>query len=98
MRLGKVVGTVVATQKTAALVGAKLLIVQEVDATDMSLKATFNVAVDTVGVGARTGELVLTVAGSSARLTDMTAQMPIDTAIVAVVDSVEVHGQRVYPS
>lgn len=98
MRLGKVVGTVVATQKAATLVGAKLLIVQEVDPTDLALKSTFNVAVDTVGVGARTGELVLTVAGSSARLTDSTAQMPIDTAIIAVVDTVELHGRQVYPA
>lgn len=98
MRLGKVVGTVVATQKTETLVGSKLLIVQEVDPTDMQPKATFTVAVDTVGVGARTGELVLTVAGSSARLTDMTGNMPVDTAIIAVVDSVEIYGAQVYPA
>ncbi len=95
MRLGRVVGTVVATQKTESLVGAKLLVVQECDAASMSLKDSYTVAYDTVGAGV--GELVLTVAGSSARLTEATSDKPVDTAIVAVIDCVEVRGQVLYP-
>ena len=97
MRLGKVVGTVVATQKAEALVGGKLLVVQDLDARTMSPKDSYVVAYDTVGVGAKAGEIVLTVAGSSARLTELTGDKPVDTAIVAVIDHVEVHGETVYP-
>ncbi|MCC7491783.1 MAG: EutN/CcmL family microcompartment protein [Fimbriimonadaceae bacterium] len=97
MRLGKVVGTVVATQKSASLVGGKLLVVQDVDALTMQLKDSYTVAYDTVGVGAAEGEIVLTVGGSSARLTDTTADKPIDTAIIAIIDHVEVHGKQVFP-
>jgi len=97
MRLGRVVGTVVATQKSESLVGGKLLVVQDVDAVTMEPKDSYTVAYDTVGVGAEAGGLVLTVAGSSARLTDATGDKPVDTAIIAIIDCVEVHGRQVYP-
>ncbi|HAZ62259.1 MAG TPA: ethanolamine utilization protein EutN [Armatimonadetes bacterium] len=94
MRLGKVVGAVVATAKNESLVGGKLLVVEEIDPTAMKPKGTFVVAYDTVGAG--DGELVLTVAGSSARLTGATKDKPIDTAIVAIIDTVELKGKMVY--
>jgi microcompartment protein CcmK/EutM len=97
MRLGTVVGTVVATQKAEQLVGGKLLVVQDVDPVTLELKDSYTVAYDTVGCGGRGGELVLTVAGSSARLTDATGDKPVDTAIVAIIDSVEIHGRTVFP-
>lgn len=97
MRLGRVVGTVVATQKSESLVGGKLMVVQDVDALTLEPKDSYTVAYDTVGVGAGSGELVLTVAGSSARLTDDTGNKPVDTAIIAIIDQVEVHGRQVYP-
>ncbi len=97
MRLGKVVGTVVATQKAPQLVGGKLLVVQDVDPLTLQPKESYTVAYDTVGCGARDGELVLTVAGSSARLTEATGDKPVDTAIVAIIDAVEVHGRPIYP-
>lgn len=96
MRLGRVVGTVVATQKTESLVGGKLLVVQDLSLTDLTPKDSYTVAYDTVGCG--DGEIVLTVAGSSARLTEMTGNLPVDTAIIAVVDCVEVHGKVIYPA
>jgi microcompartment protein CcmK/EutM len=96
MRLGKVVGTVVATQKSESLVGGKLLMVQDLDPVTMTPKDSYTVAYDTVGVGAQAGEVVLTVAGSSARLTDQTKDKPIDTAIIAIVDCVELRGRVVY--
>ena len=98
MRLGRVVGTVVATQKSESLVGGKLLVVQDVDAVTLQAKESYTVAYDTMGVGADGGDLVLTVAGSSARLTDQTGDKPVDTAIIAIIDCVEVHGQTVYPA
>lgn len=97
MRVGRVVGTVVATQKAEELVGGKLLVVQELDILTMEPKNSFTVAYDTVGVGAAKGEIVLTVSGSSARLTEMTRDKPVDAAIIAVLDAVEVQGKRVFP-
>lgn len=93
MKLGKVVGTIVATQKNPALEGTKLLIVREVKV-DGKLGEGFVVAVDAVGAGV--GEVVLTVAGSSARITARTQDCPVDATIVAIVDTVETDGEMTY--
>ncbi|MCZ6633723.1 MAG: EutN/CcmL family microcompartment protein [bacterium] len=94
MIMGKVVGTVVATQKDSGLKGYKLQIVQSLELPSMSLKDTFLVAVD--GVGAGKDEIVLCCSGSSARMTDTTENRPVDAVIVAIVDSAEVEGQEIY--
>jgi microcompartment protein CcmK/EutM len=94
MTLGRVVGTVVATQKDPGLTGFKLQIVQNVDMTTMEPVSGFVVAVDAVGAGE--GEMVLCCAGSSARMTDTTAERPVDSVIVAIVDTTELNGQCVY--
>ncbi|HQR44370.1 MAG TPA: EutN/CcmL family microcompartment protein, partial [Gemmatales bacterium] len=52
------------------------------------------VAVDTVGAGA--GQLVLIVQGSSARMAPELEKMPIDTAIVGIVDEVSVEGKSIF--
>jgi len=99
MFLGKVTGSLVSTQKVDSLVGRKLLVVEpyrldaETRATLKSTGRTF-VAVDTVGAGE--GEFVLVVQGSSARLTPETKSLPIDAAIVGIVDSVHVDHLCVY--
>ncbi len=93
MKLGKVVGTVVATQKNEGLVGAKLLVVQDFKL-DGSLGASAVVAVDSVGAGV--GEVVLYSAGSSARLTDVTKDRPVDATVVAIVDVVDIGSRVVY--
>ncbi len=93
MTLGKVVGTIVATQKDEKLIGSKLLIVQDVDL-DGNLVSRYTVAVDAVGAGV--GELVLTAGGSSARYTNITKNKPVDAVIMAIVDVVEVHGEIRY--
>jgi len=93
MRLGKVVGTVVATQKDEKLTGRKLLVVEDVDLSGQPA-GTYLVAVDAVGAG--TGEIVLTCSGSSARLTDVTKDSPVDGTIIAIVDTVEVGGETRY--
>ncbi len=84
MVLGQVIGSVVSTQKDKNLVGKKLLIVKAINLEGQILDS-FVVAVDLVGVGV--GEKVLVVNGSSARQTDETRDRPIDSAIVAKVDS-----------
>ena len=85
MILGRVVGTVVATRKDPRLEGQKLLIVKPVTP-DGKEEAGYLVAVDTVSAGNR--ELVITVAGSSARMADGMKDKPVDCVIVGIVDTV----------
>ena len=87
MILGRVVGTVWATQKDEQLSGMKLQIVQKVDI-DGSLQSGFMVAVDSVGAGI--GETVLVAQGSSARQTALTKDRPVDSVITAIVDKVDI--------
>ncbi|MCK4259084.1 MAG: EutN/CcmL family microcompartment protein [Halanaerobiales bacterium] len=94
MVLGKVLGTVVSTCKDEKLIGRKLLIVQPLQMKDLSYKGDPVVAVDTVGAGV--SEVVLMVAGSSARQTNLTDKTPVDAAIMAIVDTVELDGEIVF--
>ena len=94
MILGKVVGTVVATQKAKGLEGFKLQIVQTIDLSAMKETNSFVVAVDAVGAGE--GELVLCCSGSSARMTESTQERPVDAVIIAIVDATEMNGKIVY--
>jgi microcompartment protein CcmK/EutM len=87
MTLGRVVGTVVSTRKDERLEGFKLLIVKAVDPSGED-KRSYLVAVDTVDAGM--GELVLVVAGSSARMSSGCQERPVDAAIVGIVDAVDV--------
>ena len=94
MTLGRVAGTVVATQKDPGLTGFKLQIVQNVDIETIEPASGFVVAVDAGGAGE--GELVMCCSGSSARMTDSTENSPVDAVIVAIVDSTELGGTLVY--
>jgi len=89
MRIAKVVGVTISTMKQEKLHGRKLLVVRE---TDESGKVTGKplVAVDVVQAGV--GDLVLIAQGSAARQTDQTDKSPVDTVIMAVIDSLEVDG------
>ncbi len=87
MVLGKVIGTVVATQKNEGFEGKKLLVVKAMDLNGKLLEP-FVVAVDAVGVGI--GESVLVVNGSSARMTEETKDRCIDSVIVAKVDTIQI--------
>ncbi len=93
MKLGKIVGTVVATQKNEALIGAKLLVVQDLKL-DIVPASGSVVCVDSVGAGI--GDVVLYVSGSSARLTEVSKDRPVDATVIAIVDTVEVEGQVVF--
>lgn len=86
MLLARVVGTVVATKKDPRLEGRKLLILQNVTPQGELKKSSYVVAVDTVGAGAR--ETVIAVQGSSARMAHGLKDIPVDTAIVGIVDTV----------
>ena len=87
MNLGKVVGTVWATRKDENLVGAKFLVVKQLELNG-ELKDNFIVAVDSVGAGV--GEVVLYASGSSARQTLQTKNKPVDAVIMAIVDKLDI--------
>ena len=99
MFIGKVTGTVVATQKVKSVVGKKLLLVQSMTveggpAGALKPSGRVAVAVDTVGAGE--GELVLITQGSSARLTDMTSDVPTDAVIIGIIDSIQAGEKEIY--
>jgi len=99
MRLAKVVGQVVATVKEPGLDGFKILLVEDLDATDplreFSQGEPFDgeayPAIDVVGAGE--GEVVLVATGSAARIPASAGRTPTDASVVAIVDSVIVGGQ-----
>jgi len=93
LEIGKICGTIVATKKDEKLTGGKLYIVKLMD---MNGKLTNNivVALDTVGAGE--GEIVVVVSGSSSRMTEYTKKLPVDAAIVAIVDELEVNDKMIY--
>lgn len=93
MFLGKVIGTLVATQKEETLEGLKFLVVRRltVDNEDTS---GYVVAADAVGAGV--GEVVMVATGSSARQTRLTDRRPCDAVIMAIVDTWEVDGVEKY--
>lgn len=90
MFLAKVIGTLVSTKKDDRLIGSKLLIIRKINEHEEEEKDTL-VAVDTVGAG--NGEIVLVITGSGARLLEDNKDTPIDTAIVGIVDYLEVSKQ-----
>ena len=93
MKLGRIVGTVVSTQKDSKLEGLRLYLVQDLKL-DLSGKETFVVAADAMGAGV--GEVVLYASGSSARQTDITNNRPVDAVVMAIVDTIDREGELVY--
>lgn len=93
MLLGKVVGTLVASQKEASMEGLKFLVVQQIGI-DRADVGGYVVAADAVGAGI--DEVVLYATGSSARQTVATNERPCDAVVMAIVDSWEVGGVEVY--
>ena len=93
MKLGRVVGTVVASRKDEKLGGQKLLVVQVHDQNNKP-KDQYVVAIDAVGAGQE--DMILYATGSSARQTTQTENKPCDAVIMAVVDSWDLGGPNVY--
>jgi len=89
MLVAKVVGYVVATKKDERLVGFKLLTICPMESKG-SYQNTVEVAIDTVGAGI--GEDVLVVRGNAARLATGNPDLPLDTAIVGIIDTIEFNG------
>jgi microcompartment protein CcmK/EutM len=93
MFLGKVVGTLVSTQKESSLDGLKFLVVRRLTVKNKEEKG-YVVAADAVGAGI--DEVVMVATGSSARQTVMTDKRPCDAVIMAIVDTWEVDGEEIY--
>jgi microcompartment protein CcmK/EutM len=93
MQIARVVGNVVSTIKDESLTGRKILVLRQTDEFGQSVGKPF-AAIDTVDAGV--GDLVLTASGSSARQTTITKDRPVDTVIMAVIDSLEVDGKLSY--
>ena len=87
MQIGRVVGTVVATQKNKKLEGAKLLLVQPMGLDDQPRGAAV-LAIDSVGAGV--GEKVLLVIEGKAAGDALGKKgAAVDAAIIGIVDEVE---------
>ncbi len=93
MLLGRVTGTVVASQKEPLMDGLTLLVVRQLGV-DNTESGAYVVAVDAVGAGV--GEVVMYASGSSARQTGVTQNRPCDAVIMAIVDTWDIDGETVY--
>jgi len=88
MELARVIGTVVASHKYEGLEGTKLLLVEPLDETLTVVGEPF-VAVDNEQK-AGPGDVVAWVGGREAALVCPNHFVPVDAAIVSVVDDVQV--------
>jgi ethanolamine utilization protein EutN len=91
MLIGRVIGDVVATQKVPSHEGRKILVVQplNLDGTDRGDPV---LALDAAGAGV--GERVLlTTDGFSAMTAVGRPNSPIDSAVIGIIDSVDLHGE-----
>jgi ethanolamine utilization protein EutN len=86
MQIGRVIGTVVSTQKHRKLDGAKLLLVQPL-ALDGQPRGVAVLTIDSVGAGI--GERVLVVIeGKAAGAALRRKAAPVDAAIIGIIDEV----------
>lgn len=86
MRIGRIIGTVVATRKDEKLVGTKLMITQPLTF-KLNPVGEPIIAVDTVGAGI--GEVVLYTTGTAGRIAARKLDSPIDASIVGIVDNID---------
>jgi len=98
--VAKVIGEVVASIKIDRLAGQKFLLVEAQsitgDGPERSVVPTGSTLVVNDPLGAGRGEIVLVVQGSSARMTDLTSQIPTDGLIIGIVDSITVDTNTVF--
>ena len=79
MLICRVTGSVISTRKNEKLTGCRFLIVES-----LNKETPPFVAVDNIGAG--TGETVLVVRGSGARIASGGNDIPVDAAVVGIVD------------
>ena len=93
MTIAKVAGTVVSSVRVDGIKGARYLLVEDCDQSGKG-RNEFLVALDIIG--ADRGQLVLLTQGSSCRWTKEAEDKPIDTLIVAIVETVDLRGTTIY--
>jgi ethanolamine utilization protein EutN len=91
MYFGRVVGCVWSCHKEPRLEGQKLLIVQPLTP---ELKPTGKRLVCTDSTGAGAGELVYWCRGKEASFPFLPTEVPTDTTIVGIVDSINVSARK----
>lgn len=79
MEIGTVIGSVWATKKHEDMEGQKLLVVH--------VREALMAAADTTGAGV--GDMVLVCRGQAARLAAGKENIPVDAAIIGIIDSME---------
>ena len=90
VRIGKVIGSIWATRKNQGLDGFKLMVVHILDAQGQEINEMM-VAIDDVGAGV--GDTVLLASGSAARMVCTHHDIPVDLAIVGIVDDLDIINQ-----
>jgi microcompartment protein CcmK/EutM len=88
MLIGRVIGTVVSTQKHRKYEGAKLLLVQPLTP-DGQPRGTPLLAVDSVGAGVHDRVLVV-LEGRAAGEALQRKAAPVDSAIVGIIDRIDI--------
>ena len=94
MLAGRVMGTVVSSNKVESLRSSKLLIVQPIELRTQKLLDDYVICVDDVGAGP--GDIVFCAYGSSSRQSDSTNDIASDYSIYGIIDSIDMYGGRVY--
>ncbi len=90
MLIGRVIGTVVATQKHRKFEGAKLLLVQPLNMDDTP-RGVALLAVDGVGAGVHEKVLIVLEGRAAGEALGRKAA-PVDAAIIGIIDEVEFDG------
>lgn len=90
MKIARVVGSVWATKKAPSLEGARFMVIKTLSG-NHSEEPGISVATDTIGAGV--GDTVLVVKGGGARLMAPDARVPVDEAIVGIIDSLELQNE-----
>ncbi len=84
MDIGKIVGSITSVAKIEELKPLTLYLVHLLDS-EFNNTGNYMVAVDTIGVGY--GDIILITTGSAAKMTAVTRDVPVDTSIVARIDT-----------
>jgi ethanolamine utilization protein EutN len=88
MQIGRVIGTVVSTQKHKKFEGAKLLLVQPLNIDD-SPRGHALLAIDGVGAGVHEKVLIV-LEGRAAGEALGQKGAPVDAAIIGIIDTVDI--------
>lgn len=87
MIIGKVIGNLWSTKKDDKLNGKRFLIIKKINKNN-KVDGEICVAVDKIGAGI--GENVLVTTGTNAKYTFENEIIPIDMAIIGIIDSIDI--------